>query len=95
MGSMDQLEMSNLRRIEEATLPSQKEGPMRGKLLVLGILLGGVAGCGLALGKNLLDHRLHDVADVEAVLGTPVLALLPEPPPPPEGQPRAQRRAAL
>jgi uncharacterized protein involved in exopolysaccharide biosynthesis len=95
MGSMDQPEMSNLRRIQEATLPSEKEGPLRGKLLLLGVLLGGVAGCALAFAKNLLDHRLHDAAEVQLFVGTPVLAELPELGSPAGVRTLAARRAAL
>jgi uncharacterized protein involved in exopolysaccharide biosynthesis len=95
MGSMDQLEMSNLRRIQEATLPHEKEGPLRGKLVLLGVLLGGVAGCGLAFARNMFDHRLHDATDVEQLLGTPVLGLLPRERASLRARGRAKRRAAL
>lgn len=78
VGSMDQIEMSNLRRIEDASLPNEKEGPQRGKLLMLGILLGGVAGCGLAFARHMLDHRLHDAAEAEQLLGLPVLGAFPD-----------------
>ncbi len=78
MGSMDQLEMSNLRRIQEASLPNEKEGPLRGKLLLLGVLLGGVAGCGLAFVRQLFDHRLHDATEVEQLLGLTVLGVFPQ-----------------
>jgi uncharacterized protein involved in exopolysaccharide biosynthesis len=77
MGSMDERELSNLRSIQEATLPSEKEGPLRGRLLLFGIVLGLGAGCGLAFARHFLDHRLHDASEVEELLGLPVLATLP------------------
>ncbi|MBK7644932.1 MAG: hypothetical protein IPJ19_18130 [Planctomycetes bacterium] len=77
IGSMDQVNVSNLRPIQSATLPNQKEGPLRGKLVVLGAMLGMVAGAGLAFARHMLDHRLHDAADVENVLQLPVLAIVP------------------
>jgi uncharacterized protein involved in exopolysaccharide biosynthesis len=91
MGSMDQ-QMSNLRRIQEATLPNEKEGPLRGKLVMLGLLLGGVAGCGLAFLRNIFDHRLHDAFEVEHFLGTSVLAVIPETRTSPHGNHDARRR---
>jgi uncharacterized protein involved in exopolysaccharide biosynthesis len=78
MGSMDQRAISNLRRIEDATLPDEKEGPLRGKLVLLGLLLGAVAGCGLAFVRSMFDHRLHDAIEVEQLLGSSVLAVLPQ-----------------
>ncbi len=78
MGSMDQLEMSNLRRIQEASLPNEKEGPLRGKLLLLGVLLGAVTGCGLAFARHMFDHRLHDATEVEQLLGLTVLGVFPQ-----------------
>lgn len=93
MGSLDQLEISNLRCVQEATLPSEKEGPLRGKLLLIGVLLGAVAGCGLAFARNLLDGRLHDATEVEQVLGTRVLGVLPKARP--ASKAGVTRRAAL
>jgi uncharacterized protein involved in exopolysaccharide biosynthesis len=77
MGSMDQVEISNLRSIQEATLPSEKEGPLRSRLLLFGLVLGLGAGCALAFARHFLDHRLHDASEVEELLGIPVLATLP------------------
>jgi len=94
MGSMDQFEMSNLRRIQAATLPIEKEGPMRSKLVLLGILLGGVVGCVVAFARNMFDRRLHDAFEVEKLLGTNVLAVISQPKPESKG-PRARRHAAL
>lgn len=94
-GSMDDLGMSNLRRIQEASLPDEKEGPLRGKLLMLGLLLGAVAGCGLAFVKHMLDHRLHDAKEVELLLGSTVLGVFPDVQPPSRPVARASRRAAL
>jgi len=93
IGSMDPTEMGNLRRIQDATLPNDKEGPRRGKLVLIGLLLGGVAGCALAFAKNMLDHRLHDAVDVETLLGTGVLAVIPRLQSSSKGQP-APRAAA-
>ena len=95
MGSMDQLGMSNLRRIQDASIPDEKEGPQRGKLLVLGLLLGAVAGCGLAFVRHMLDHRLHDAKEVEQLLGATVLGVFPEACPGSGARMRASRRAAM
>ena len=94
MGSMDELDISNLRTIQQASLPNEKEGPLRGKLLLIGLLLGAVAGGALSFARNMFDHKLHDALEVEQLLGTAVLGSIPQLRSG-RDRPRATRRAAL
>ena len=60
--------------------PVAAGGPIQPKPaldLVVGFLLGLIAGIGLAWLRSVLDHQLHSANDVERLVDAPVLALVP------------------
>lgn len=63
--------------VEPASLPLAPIKPDRMKILVLGLILGGIVGGAAALLAELLDKSFKTVEDVENYLGTPVLATIP------------------
>ena len=69
---------SNIRVVGMATLPEKPFKPMKMLNLALGLLLGLVSGCGLALALEFFDQSLKSEDDVLNYLNIPVLALIPE-----------------
>jgi uncharacterized protein involved in exopolysaccharide biosynthesis len=74
---MDQVEFSSLRRIQDPTLPFEKEGPKRAKFLIIGLLLGAFVGGALAFGRSTVDPYVRSPADVERLFGLRVVGVLP------------------
>ena len=85
--NLQELQFSNLRRIQEASLPYEKEGPKRSKFVIIGLILGAAAGGGIGFLRLQLDPRLRSPHEVESVLGAKVLSFVP-----PSGLPWRLRR---
>ena len=66
-----------VRVVEPALRPNYPVKPEKSKLLLRGIILGVLAGVGLALGMHSLDNTIKTVDQAEGFLGVPVLATLP------------------
>jgi uncharacterized protein involved in exopolysaccharide biosynthesis len=86
--ALEELQFSNLWRIQEASLPFEKDGPKRAKFVIVGLILG--LGIGSAFGflRLQLDPKLRSPNEVESVLGAKVLNVVP-----PTGLPWRLRRA--
>jgi capsular exopolysaccharide synthesis family protein len=67
----------NVTIMDAAGVSSQPSYPDSARFLASGILLGGLAGFGLAWLRDLLDHRLKSVEEIAAVLQLPVLGAMP------------------
>lgn len=63
--------------IMEAAVRGGLSYPVPSRFLGVGLMLGGLAGGGLAWLRNLLDHRLKSVEEISSVLQLPVLGALP------------------
>ncbi len=61
-----------------AGYPTASNGLSTKKLVGIGVLVGLLVGCGIALVRDQFDTRLRTSPDVEAVTEAPVLAELPE-----------------
>jgi capsular exopolysaccharide synthesis family protein len=63
--------------VTPATLPSSPAGVSAKILLPVGAILGLLLGIGAIFARDFSDHRVRDGADLERLLGAPVLAVIP------------------
>jgi succinoglycan biosynthesis transport protein ExoP len=68
---------SDARVIAKATTPPEKSSPKGSVALAGGIVVGFLLGCGIVLGRELLDHTMRTAADVTNRLGLKCLGILP------------------
>jgi uncharacterized protein involved in exopolysaccharide biosynthesis len=76
--ALDEAKFSNLRQIQEATLPTEKAGPNRQTFVLLGIVLGGAAGFLLAFIRAAFDRKMRGPGEIERRFGVRVLCTVPE-----------------
>jgi uncharacterized protein involved in exopolysaccharide biosynthesis len=63
--------------LDPARLPEKPIKPDRDRILLIGAMMGLVAGLGLAWFRESLDRSFHSVPDVEVYLAIPVIATIP------------------
>jgi succinoglycan biosynthesis transport protein ExoP len=71
------MKTNNVRVLERALVPTSPMKPKPVQNLLLGLMIGLGFGIGLAFGIEALDNTLKTQSDVEQLLGTPVLGLVP------------------
>jgi succinoglycan biosynthesis transport protein ExoP len=60
-----------------ATVPDSPESPNKALYVFGGVVLGLILGLGLAVLREVLDRRVRDSGDAEAIAGAPVLSHIP------------------
>lgn len=68
---------SSLKPIQEASLPLEKEGPNRGKLLIGGFFVGLFLGLGIVVLRALPDSVVRTRDDLESIEGLAVIGVMP------------------
>ncbi|MGZ0709026.1 GumC family protein [Coraliomargarita sp. W4R53] len=68
-----QMNLTSLRPLDRATVPSHPYSPDVKKIGLVSILLFGMAFVGLPLGMEFLDNRLRTFADIEGFVGKAIL----------------------
>ena len=68
---------STLKPIQAASMPLEKEGPNRGKLLISGLLVGLFFGLGLVVLRALPDRVVRTRDDLEEIEGLAVIGVMP------------------
>jgi len=71
------LDSNNVRVVEEAVSPGSPIRPRKARSLVLSLVIGLVAGIGVAMAVEYLDTTVKSPDDVERALRLPVLAVVP------------------
>ncbi|RJQ48568.1 MAG: hypothetical protein C4530_24465 [Desulfobacteraceae bacterium] len=76
--AMDSEKITSVSLAEPAHVPLKPVSPNKTLYLALALLLGSLGGLTFAFLAELLDDRLEDIDEIEAVLQLPVLASIPE-----------------
>ncbi|MBW1855203.1 MAG: lipopolysaccharide biosynthesis protein, partial [Deltaproteobacteria bacterium] len=76
--AMDNQKLANISVVEPAHPPIKPVKPKKLLNIILSIILGGVAGLGVAFFSEYCDHRFNNPEDLKKHLGTPVLASIHE-----------------
>lgn len=74
----EKIETSGIRITEPAVIPAAPIRPRKSVNLALGLVLGVVAGLGLAFLREYMDQTIRTDEDVSRHLGLPVLSVIPE-----------------
>lgn len=74
---LQQGSLSLLRRFEDPSLPSEKEGPNRAKLILGGLFAGLFLGLGLVLVRAVADSTIRERSDLERMDGIAVIGIMP------------------
>lgn len=80
LSMLDQLNMTNLRSLQPASVPLTKSGPKRGKFLIIGALLGLLIGLPIALLRSRFDQRVRRPSELERLCGRPLVGVIPKRP---------------
>jgi len=72
------IDVSNIRIAEAAVTPPAPVRPNKPRQLMLGVILGLMAGIGLAFVREYLDKTLRTEEDIQKYLELPVLTVVPE-----------------
>ena len=77
MGVSGALETNNLRVVEEAQVPAFPIKPQKSREIGIAIILGLLAGIGVALFLERLDNTIRTPEEVQSYLGFPVIGVVP------------------
>ena len=69
--------ISNINIVDPAITPDNPVKPQKKKNLLLGLLVGGMFGVGMAFFREYLDDTIKDSEEAKRALGWPVLAVIP------------------
>ncbi len=67
----------NITILEVARPAGSPSKPQKAKVMTFALLLGLMFGCGLAILRDLIDYRLRSAEEISALLGVPVLGVVP------------------
>jgi capsular exopolysaccharide synthesis family protein len=68
----------NISVLEVAQVEDSPSKPQKAKILAMALVIGVLFGCGTAVLRDWLDYRLRSVEEISAILGVPVLGVVPK-----------------
>ena len=74
---LEAVEDPTVRVVDPAVLPAEPIRPRRLLNLLLGLVLGGMLGVGIAFTREYLDDTVHTREDIQQSAGAPVLGMIP------------------
>ena len=74
----DDLIQADARILSSASVPKSPSSPIKALNLILGIFLGGIVGCVIAIVSDTLDNKLSSADDVERKLNVKVAGIVPK-----------------
>ena len=78
MSLLDSENLGNLTTMQNASLPEDKASPSRKKFLLVGAVLGLLAGMGIAFARVALDGRVRRAVDLKSLTKSPVFGIVRE-----------------
>ena len=67
----------NISILEVARPADNPSKPQKARVMTVALLLGLMFGCGIAILRSWMDHRLRSAEEISAILGIPVLGVVP------------------
>jgi succinoglycan biosynthesis transport protein ExoP len=74
----DDLIQADARILSSASVPKSPSSPIKALNLILGIFLGGIVGCVIAIVSDTLDNKLSSADDIERKLNVKVAGIVPK-----------------
>jgi len=68
----------NISVLEVAQAEDRPSKPQKAKVMAVALIIGLLFGCGTAILRDWLDYRLRSVEEISAILGVPVLGIVPK-----------------
>jgi tyrosine-protein kinase Etk/Wzc len=69
-------QLGNVRAVDFAVVPEEPVRPLKAVVLPLSLLLGMFIGCGISLGRRMVNRGLESPAEIEQAVEVPVYALI-------------------
>lgn len=74
------LQTGNAELVQPATVPTKPSSPRTRRNVAVALVVGLIAGLGLALLRDRFDRRIHDISRLEEIYGVPTLTRIPKSP---------------
>ena len=67
----------NIIIVEVARAADKPSKPQKSRTMAFALIIGGILGSGLSIGRDMMDQKLHTAEEVSGMLGVPLLGVVP------------------